>query len=281
MVASFSLASDEEVVDVGSMFDKAGAPTRVTFQRAVPYLVICGNAWRGQGAGVGTPALRRTDLNLTITGPSTSRFARSTFQEIDGLAASDIFAQCLAKFIEPAVGDFMEVEVRQESGGAINWGGSLNALGKATAHVQALELPGGSNPRASVSLTANEATVTATPLAIPWDTEDTDTDAMVDIGGAPTRITIVTDGVYVLIAQIGFAAAATGIRRIAIKLGASVDVATKEIDDPDGLFIATVMVTMPAFAGDFFEVEVEQASGGALDVLSSDSFFQAIRVGNQ
>lgn len=110
----------------------------------------------------------------------------------------------------------------------------------------------------------------ATLTALTFDTETYDTDAMHSTTTNTSRITFTTSGPYIITANIGFTANATGFRTIKLRVNNSFDIG---------------YASQPAFAsetntlnltaqynfnqGDFVEVIVYQNSGGNLDTVST------------
>jgi hypothetical protein len=69
------------------------------------------------------------------------------------------------------------------------------------------------NPaHARVSRTSNQLILDTTVTAVTWESEDHDTDAMVNLGANPTRITIATAGVYLVQAGVSWENADGAVR---------------------------------------------------------------------
>lgn len=135
---------------------------------------------------------------------------------------------------------------------------------------------------ALVYLTANESIANNTVTAIPWDAESYDTDGIWTSGSA-TRLTVPSGVTKVrLSSSANFAANATGQRQVLIyKNGAAF------IGMPDNLFAALASGAFTAFAqsatvtvvaGDYFEANVWQTSGGALNVTNGEQTWFAMEI---
>lgn len=113
---------------------------------------------------------------------------------------------------------------------------------------------------------ANQATVTAVPFVIAFDSEYFDTDDMHDLTVNNTRILFNTEGKYIVGANINWDVDNTGLREIRIKKNGTTYLA---IENHTGGGAGSQIVTMASFVvGDYIEVEVLQASGAGRNVLS-------------
>lgn len=137
--------------------------------------------------------------------------------------------------------------------------------------------------RCKLYRSANKSINNTTATAIDWDAEEFDAGGLHDTVTNNTRITIPTDGntgVWLLSAAVLWEANNTGTRSVTIRKNGATAIATSvDAGAPDYQTI-TVLVNSPA-AGDYFEVVVEQSSGGALLVTASDPFdsmFQAVHL---
>lgn len=114
--------------------------------------------------------------------------------------------------------------------------------------------------------------VTTTPLT--FNSERFDTDSMHSMVSNTGRITFNTAGVYVVTANISWAASAVGFRITNIRLnGATVLASTSSVVRSDG-FLDVPCPTIYKFAvGDYIEVTVFQNSGAALNVSAGGGSF--------
>lgn len=139
-------------------------------------------------------------------------------------------------------------------------------------------------PRCFVWSSANQSIATSSYTAtenLSFDTE------VYDVGGmfAPTSTTIVipsgADGLYAFVAQVNFAANATGVRRLALfKNGTEVArVNTTDCDATEETFLQ-LSYQCVGTADDAFALRVYQSSGGALNALTGSAltFFSCMKV---
>lgn len=131
--------------------------------------------------------------------------------------------------------------------------------------------------------TSNQSVTNNTLTAVSLNAESYDISAQHDNVVNPSRITVVsgTGGSYHFLAQVGFAANATGVRQVSIyKNGAAIatvfDVAASGTQDS----YIQCAVDDEASVNDYYEIYVKQTSGGALDVLkdADKTFFSARKV---
>lgn len=118
--------------------------------------------------------------------------------------------------------------------------------------------------RAKVGLSSAQSIPNASLTTISWATEDYDVGGLFD-AGSPTRLTCSADGVV----QLGLAAiwgsSGTGNRYIAIRKNGTDIIAT---DNRNAIASSDAIIWGPLLevtSGDYFEVLVYQASGGALN----------------
>lgn len=102
----------------------------------------------------------------------------------------------------------------------------------------------------------------------------TGADAMHSTSVNPSRITIVTAGVYEFGAAIEWASNATGRRQLTLLVNNTTPIAA---DTRDGTTGAATRITLGGVdwefaAGDYVEVQVLQSSGGNLDISASTGF---------
>jgi len=129
------------------------------------------------------------------------------------------------------------------------------------------------NPiRAKVTTSVAITTTTGVEKTIDWDASDYDVGDLWVIG-SPSKLTVPEDGLYVLFAQIAFAANATGYRQIFIRnQGGSVISHSRHATPVTG--VGATITTYTEFelaAGDWFAVSAQQNSGGNLNVLGGSS----------
>ena len=139
----------------------------------------------------------------------------------------------------------------------------------------------GDNPAARVYHNANQSIATDTETVLAFNNEDYDNNTMHDTATNNSRITINTAGKYLLIARIPWDTNAAGRRKTFFRKNG-----TTQVDDfsfqpltSAGDTTKTVCSGIYSFvATDYVEIQAEQTSGGALNILVNASF-TAIRVG--
>ena len=107
-----------------------------------------------------------------------------------------------------------------------------------------------------------------TDTLLTFNTENFDTSSYHDTSTNTSRLTVPTTGKYLITANIGFAANATGYRTGQIKKNGSTNVGTIGTNPtPNGTFDTQISnsVVVSATAADYFEIQVFQSSGGALN----------------
>lgn len=140
--------------------------------------------------------------------------------------------------------------------------------------------------RARVYKDAAQSINTATPTILTFNQETFDNDTMHDNSTNNSRITITTAGLYSLKAQVAFAANATGNRKIFFVKNGSTSLASVYCaPSPTDRTVLQAMTLVQASASDYFEVQAEQGSGGALNIEGSagdlyyQTHFEAVRLG--
>ena len=139
-------------------------------------------------------------------------------------------------------------------------------------------------PRCGLQNSSTVSLSDSTWTALALDTEQWDVGAMHSTSVNTSRVTIPTGqgGHYVFMGQAGFAANATGIRKLAIaRNGTRIWSVTMKGDATD-VQVLRVDAMYPATAGDYFELHAYQTSGGALNVGSAlaleSIYFMATRL---
>lgn len=83
----------------------------------------------------------------------------------------------------------------------------------------------------------------------------------------PTRLTIATDGLYMLVAAVRWAQNDAGIRQVALQVNGTAQIAVARTGAPVGTYgVHDVSTLWPLEAGDYVEVIAFQTSGGNLDI---------------
>jgi hypothetical protein len=123
-----------------------------------------------------------------------------------------------------------------------------------------------------------------TATTISWTAEQYDVGNLHSLTSNPERVTVPTngDGLWLLLAQAKFAAAGTSeARRVQIlHNGTVVSRESAGANDDGDPHWRQAVALVPAIAGDYFTVQVEQDTGSALNLLGStpqDTFLIALR----
>lgn len=123
---------------------------------------------------------------------------------------------------------------------------------------------------------------TATYLT--FDTEDFDTDACHDLVTNTGRLTCKTAGLYIISANVQFAANATGIREMDFLLNGATTIRKFQVNTVAGAFGTQLTLTTlkPLAVNDYVQLGVIQDSGGALNVVASSfsPYFEWARLSN-
>jgi hypothetical protein len=166
-----------------------------------------------------------------------------------------------------------DVSVPDEAYDTTAWNGSLEVPTKNAIRDKIETLTGGSAAakacrlRHSTTQSINDAT--ATVLA--FDTEVYDTDTM-HSGGANTRITIATAGVYAITASSEWASAANAYTNISIRKNGANAIATQAAEVDSISPINSVATQDQAIVGDYYEVTVYQNTGSPKNVTNTADY---------
>lgn len=129
-------------------------------------------------------------------------------------------------------------------------------------------------PMARAYHNADQSSTTSTQLACALNSERFDTDAIHDTSTNNSRMTCKTAGKYDIKGHMAFAANATGLREIAIRLNGTTLIAldnriSVSASRVTGLTIAT---TYDLVVNDYVELIAFQDSGGALNVVNAANY---------
>jgi hypothetical protein len=142
------------------------------------------------------------------------------------------------------------------------------------------------SPTSRVYHSANQSIANITVTALALNSERDDTHAFHDTATNNSRLTIPTGlgGRYLIGGTVEFAAAAGGLRIVAIRTGGTTDIARERWvpagNDTDTMTVVTLALLN---AGNYVELTVYQSSGGALNVQASSAFspeFWLVRLGS-
>lgn len=127
-----------------------------------------------------------------------------------------------------------------------------------------------SPPSCRVYNSANLSTTSGVSFTVTLNSERWDTDTMHDTGSNTERIKATTAGRYLFVAQIEFAANATGYRQLAIQHSAAAVNVALAVESGPTASLATVLnaaTFYPMTATEYVYVVTHQTSGGALNVV--------------
>jgi len=130
---------------------------------------------------------------------------------------------------------------------------------------------GAPTPAATMTSVTLQATATATFLDLVYTTEVEDlTGDMVNLGTAPGRITVTQPGLYLVTLSVSYASNATG-RRISVIRKNGVEVERNDYNSGAAAVPHRIpfSVLERAAAGDYFDSQAFQGSGGALNVTAA------------
>jgi hypothetical protein len=140
------------------------------------------------------------------------------------------------------------------------------------------------NVNCYVGNTEAQTIPTGALTVLTWDLEIFDSDSMFDPEGDLDRIAINHDGVYLVYAQVEFAANATGRRAVVTYAhtgGTDVALGTGKVmcfTDAGATTCLQVIGLYALGAGDYVYAKAFQASGGDLDVSAAQSYFAEVRI---
>ena len=134
-------------------------------------------------------------------------------------------------------------------------------------------------PMARLRLTSNVSWTNNTHGSVAWTssiaTEDYDTDAMINLSGSASAITIKTAGVYSCQAAVNFAANATGVRLGRIvrnRSGVLTAISTFSFTPANASeFHCSLAGSIECLVNDVIDLYCLQNSGGALNLQPADS----------
>lgn len=127
-------------------------------------------------------------------------------------------------------------------------------------------------PAVRVFHNAAQSITSATPTNLAFNSERIDqasnaADTMHDTVTNNSRLTCRYAGVYIIIANIEWAASTAGTRILTIRLNATTNIGSTQVQSPTSAIFQQVTPTMwPLAVNDFVTAEVTQNSGGALNV---------------
>lgn len=146
----------------------------------------------------------------------------------------------------------------------------------------AAEAVGTNIKKARVYHSATQSLTNATQTPLNFNSERFDTDTMHDTSTNNERLTCKTAGLYLIIANVGFASNVTGLRSLSLELnGALPYIAARNMSSP-GLARLQVVTMYQLAVNDYVRVVAFQDSGGALNTEQAGNYspeFSMIRLG--
>jgi len=239
-----------------------GAPTLITATVAGVY-VACGSMlWAAHATGVRNLVIKKN--GVIISGMGDTNLANATYRQV------------VATEISLAVGDYLTLAGYQNSGGALNCTASDtgnipnfsvalirpdNALAPAAAKLDSVRIT-----RSTDQTIGTGGAITA----VSFDAATYSLGNALWVVGTPTRVTIVTPGVYLMCGAVRWANNATGTRSICFRIGGVTafgeDIRTAHAADSVGN-VNSAMYKLAA--GNYIEMCVWQDSGGNLAAQGS------------
>lgn len=117
-----------------------------------------------------------------------------------------------------------------------------------------------------------------TVVDVAWDTEQWDTDGIVNVGGAnPDELVVQTAGKYLLAAAVDYAANATSVRHVLVQVNGTTVARDTRSAAAVGVTICSVAVELDLAVSDVVTVACFQNSGGALNVGGDVETFVSLR----
>lgn len=266
-----AISFDTELTDTDSMIDVSGQPTRVTCSTPGSYIVKANVSWAANNTGV--RGIRVTHKNSAGTTQAT--YGADLRQSVSNGAT---VTECTTGHgVVLAAGDYVIVEVYQDSGGNLN-----TSVGSDTHHavVSAMWVGNTASAWGNAGTVVYKSAVQSIPnntgTAITFDLEEDDDTGMHDTVTNNTRLSATSPGKYIACALADFVPNATGLRYIEVKKnaagaiasGTNIGYATMPVNsaavDTDLVIARRVnMVT-----GDYLEMFAVQTSGGSLNINS-------------
>jgi hypothetical protein len=264
---------DVEDVDTNSMHDNATNNSRITINTPGVYFIQAQLEWSASGSG---------GLGAYIVANGSTFLAND--ERGTNPISGDMHTQFVTTTARLAAGDYIEIQVWQNSGGSR----SIVNNGSRSPNFQAIWLNGAgqtvdergvpsARARKTVSQSISNATYTAVTYA---ESEDYDTDGIHDLSTNPSRFTAKTPGIYSVIGNVSWASNSTGRRQLVIyKNGSGVGISEQRSATNgawDGQFITG---EVQLAAGDYVEIWAWQDSGGALNITDATASVSLVASG--
>lgn len=255
--ADTAVAWETEDYDTDTLHDTVTNTTRITAKTPGFYMF---------SAGVG----------LSTAPTAVSMYFRVNGSVVHGYGSGTSYLVTYQRIIRLNAGDYVEFLVNQ-NGGAGNIVPNTDRtyltvawLGGAGQTVDERGVPAVKATRTaafSAGLVPN-----ATMTAIPWDSEDYDTDSSHDLSTNTTRLVAKTSGVYRIYGQLNWPILAAGFRELAIRRNGST-IGIEDTPNTNNTQAQQVVTEAYLAAGDYVELFAWQSSGGAVTPFASASMF--------
>lgn len=215
----------------------------------------------GTTSNLGAVQLSDSTSSTSTTLAATANAVKTTYDLANG---------AIPKSLIDAAGDLI-VGTAADTAGRLGIGTAGQVL-KVNSGATALEWgTAASAPSYSGASVYNSAYISIpnnTDTVLTFNTENFDTNSYHDTSTNTSRLTVPADGKYLITANVGFAANATGYRYAQIKKNGSTNVCQVGINFTNsGTFDTQLTATtvVNAVTSDYFEIQVYQNSGGALN----------------
>ncbi len=247
-----TISLDSEYYDYGNLHSTSTNNSRLTAAVAGVYRISGSVNFASNGTGIRVAYIR---LNGTTdiagqTGPSSG--TNSTSLTVDTMYYLN-------------ANDYVTLVVYQSSGGSLN----VNSSGNLSPELS-MQLVGGQANGARAYNNSSQTISNTTDTAITLNSERYDYGNLHSTVTNTSRLTAQAGGVYHISASANFAANATGLRVIYIRLNGTTDICGQS--SPGSASNSTSLSVNTLYylnAGDYVEMYVYQASGGNLSINSS------------
>lgn len=259
---------DAATHDTNAMF-AAGSPSKLTIKTPGTYLIEAALCWRGADANTG-----RRRILIRINGAGDG-FNGTVVADNEVSASADDVGVDGSAVVRLSAGDYIEVVAFQDTPGV-----SVGFKGNERTHLSATWLGGAGQtvdergvPAVRVAPSTNLTALapSGTWVAIPFNSEDYDTDGMHDTTVNTTRLTAKTPGLYKVTGRVNWTTAG-----VSAPIYLAINRNGSEVAKVNKLPIATdgtgdvieINTDVMLAAGDYVELLFQQASGGARNVNS-------------
>jgi hypothetical protein len=260
--AALTFSAAEETTDTDGFHEGVTNPTRFTVPAgcAGRYLV-------GGSVTLSSSAANQRTIAVKKNG--------ATYYGVNGFDPGTTVTEqygSTAAMLELNAGDYIEIVVRQDSGGNLSTPAQLYAKQAWLYKLDAGRVGSGVGARAKRG--SATAITTATWTVVPFDAEDHDTDGFHSTSVNTSRMTVPPGmgGLYLVAATTPWDNSASGSRYIAITLNGALRSQLQQLGQNASGQDRAVTDVIKLAAGDYVEISVYQDSGGNLNVQSGAWF---------